>query len=60
MAPISLLKDGDEGEYTPFQYSAPRGVRNMHNYPRWTYPNNPVYLYGNDATSEEKQDYLRG
>ena len=58
MAPIPSLKDGDE-EYSPFQ-SAPRGVRNMHNYPRWTYPSEPVYLYGNDATSEEKQDYLRG
>ena len=60
MAPISSpLQDGDE-EYIPIQYSPPRGVENMHNYPRWSFPNKPVYLYGNNATSEEKQDYLRG
>lgn len=60
MAPIiSQHQDGDE-EYIPFPYSAPRGVQNMHGYPRWGYPTRPVYLYGDDATSAEKEDYLRG
>jgi hypothetical protein len=60
MPPIPQLGDGRDEGYTPFGYSAPRGVQNMHNYPRWGYPSDPVYLYGNDTTPAEKQDYLRG
>lgn len=59
MAPIKLIRDVDEG-YVPINYQPTRGIQNLNNYPRWNYPSEPVYLYGSAATSDEKQDYLRG
>jgi len=59
MSPIKPIRDVDEG-YVPINYQPTRGIQNLNNYPRWNYPSEPVYLYGSTATSDEKQDYLRG